>query len=608
MPYQRKSHFSRNECYHLRTRRSSALTRNRRTTNSPTRRQRQKRSMRTRRRRKMMGGTNEYIEVEMLQNPGYRGRFKSPQKIHCVSDGETIQLYKPLELLSKDLRQGLQQIDQNEKILTLNYTQNGIFKSKKVLRLQFNKSSEAESWKKKFKQLIEQPISQIDAKIRLIPYKELVFICKVGQGASGTVYKGKWTKKERNIPVALKKITVSPFNISKKDVYNEIIDEINREASTLANPDLEHPNIVKFYGMSITTIDNSQIFILCTELLDSSLNDMLDSQTLTLEQKLYISLEIAKGLNHLHAKDYVHRDLKPANVCVNYTKDKDLKITAVKIIDCGFSRKVYPNPGDRKMTACLGTPIYMAPELLVEGNTEYDESVDIYSFGIMLWAIMYERSPYSDDEYKLFDQFSLISKIRDEGNRPSDTPCFKTVEHNPTIPSAIKQLYKRCWVSVHDHYLLLRINGSEQHMINVSNAKTSAELAQNLKQTINLPGFSVRTATENNNTLRFEYNQQFSIKTSNQQIASALDIHPNFVYYSTVDRLTPQSFIKECETNIATLTSRPTAQELQQELQDIYNEELQKAEKGNEGKQSTDEKGQQVMKNIGTLYQKTEQQ
>ena len=103
------------------------------------------------------------------------------------------------------------------------------------------------------------------------------------------------------------------------------------------------------------------------------------------------------------------------------------------------------------------------------------------------------------------------SKIRDEGNRPSDTPRFKTVEHNPTIPSAIKQLYKRCWVSVHDHYLLLIINRSEQHMINVSNAKTPAELAQNLKQTINLPGFSVTTATENNNTL---IKRQFCIVAS----------------------------------------------------------------------------------------------
>ena len=221
-----------------------------------------------------------------------------------------------------------------------------------------------------------------------IPYDEIKIGDSIGTGVHGTVYSGYYGTTE----VALKVIRATD-NTEKTKIENEV--------HILSN--LRHPNIVTFYGVSKKIVyPGSSIieFYLCTEKLDYSLDTILhgtgtDSRRyrISLEQKLQISLEIANGLVYLHAErnNYVHRDLKPGNICVNCIPemiDDTLtvkNITAVKIIDCGASREVIRKGRNRSMTIGIGSPIYMAPELIKLSDTLsddgiYNESVDIYSF------------------------------------------------------------------------------------------------------------------------------------------------------------------------------------------------------------------------------------
>lgn len=89
------------------------------------------------------------------------------------------------------------------------------------------------------------------------------------------------------------------------------------------------------------------------------------------------------AVNYLHGKKIVHRDLKPENLMLEKENHWDLKV-----IDFGLSR-VFNK--DKKMNQRLGTPYYVAPEVL---KKKYDEKCDIWSIGIILHILLTGNPPF----------------------------------------------------------------------------------------------------------------------------------------------------------------------------------------------------------------------
>lgn len=98
-----------------------------------------------------------------------------------------------------------------------------------------------------------------------------------------------------------------------------------------------------------------------------------------------VGRQIAAGGAAMHAKGLIHRDLKPENVLIDPDQN-------VKLIDYGLSRHLEEN--GRTKTVC-GSPTYVAPEVIL--GKGYDHKIDSWSFGMVLFAMAFQTSPFPGD-------------------------------------------------------------------------------------------------------------------------------------------------------------------------------------------------------------------
>ncbi|PKY56110.1 kinase-like protein, partial [Rhizophagus irregularis] len=113
--------------------------------------------------------------------------------------------------------------------------------------------------------------------------------------------------------------------------------------------------------------------------------------------KLRMSLDIARGLNFLRTVEILHHDIRAENILI--TLHETAKLANFKSCHSLFTTTLNQNQNLERVRYC-------APELLeMAHNFKYDYNCEIYSFGILLWEIAEERTPY--------EQYNDIVKITD---------------------------------------------------------------------------------------------------------------------------------------------------------------------------------------------------
>ncbi|POI27285.1 hypothetical protein CIB84_008965, partial [Bambusicola thoracicus] len=167
---------------------------------------------------------------------------------------------------------------------------------------------------------------------------------------------------------------------------------------------LQHPNIVRFYDFWESCVKGKRCIVLVTELMTSGTLKTYLKRFKVMKPKVLRSWcrQILKGLLFLHTRTppIIHRDLKCDNIFITgptgSVKIGDLGLATLK--RASFAKSV------------IGTPEFMAPEMYEE---HYDESVDVYAFGMCMLEMATSEYPYSEcqNAAQIYRKVTCVSKL-----------------------------------------------------------------------------------------------------------------------------------------------------------------------------------------------------
>jgi serine/threonine protein kinase/tetratricopeptide (TPR) repeat protein len=231
---------------------------------------------------------------------------------------------------------------------------------------------------------------------------------KLGEGGMGVVYKAEDLNLGR--AVALKFL---PPDMTRDPAATERLVCEARAAAAL-----NHPNICTVHEIEVAA---EQAFLAMEYVEGESLECLLVSGQLELDDGLDIAVQVADGLAAAHERGITHRDIKPANILVT-------RKGRAKIMDFGLART---SRGTRHTKAgmIVGTPAYMSPEQVL--GESIDQRTDIWSLGVVLYEMVSGERPFKGDR----DRAVFYSILNTE-------PAAVSVAR-PEVPAALDDVIAR---------------------------------------------------------------------------------------------------------------------------------------------------------------------
>jgi len=258
-------------------------------------------------------------------------------------------------------------------------------------------------------------IALSDLQVPKVPYEDLKDMKQIGEGGFALVYKATW----KGQMVAVKQMTLErmdDFTCEPVSIL-QIFSEFRREVWLMSF--IRHPKLVSLFGICM------EPFCMIMEFMDAgSLYDFVRTK-LTWEEKYLLALDVAEGMAYLHSSvpPLIHRDLKSPNVLMQTQPHR----AVAKVADFGLSRALEFAP--QISGKVVDNPIWLPPEILEKKS--YDEKVDVYAFGVIMWEIATGQDFFGDITF-----MAELEKMIIRGDRP---PVPEDV------PPPYTTLLKQCW-------------------------------------------------------------------------------------------------------------------------------------------------------------------
>jgi serine/threonine protein kinase len=255
--------------------------------------------------------------------------------------------------------------------------------------------------------------TRTEDRICIGPY---VLIKKLGEGGMGQVWLAEQTAPVKR-QVGLKLI--------KGGLYDSaVIQRFESERQSLAV--MNHPAIAKVFDAG-STKDGQPYFVM--EYVEGSpITRYCDNKKLKIRERLELFIKVCEGVQHAHQKAIIHRDLKPSNVLVAEVDGKPVP----RIIDFGIAKAISLQPSaDQTMFtqvgAMIGTPGFISPEQADPSVQDVDTRTDVYSLGVILYALLTGMLPFDTDQWTKRPVDEVLRQLR-EDDPPSPSTKLDDVD------------------------------------------------------------------------------------------------------------------------------------------------------------------------------------
>lgn len=244
------------------------------------------------------------------------------------------------------------------------------------------------------------------------------------------------------------------IKLIKRDLIprgSERESKVHREINALKK--LSHPNIVrleevlqndKYVGIVLDYASGGELF-----------DYIFRHKHLKDQMALKLFAQLVSGVDYMHSKHIVHRDLKLENLLLDKHKN-------IVILDFGFVNSFLP--GNELMKTLCGLPCYAAPELVLKSEPYEARKVDVWSCGVILYAMLAGYLPFDDDPdnpegtniSKLYNYISTTELTFPEYVQPLPRNLLRNIlVPEPKRRYLLKQVRQHLWLAQHALFLLV---------------------------------------------------------------------------------------------------------------------------------------------------------
>jgi calcium/calmodulin-dependent protein kinase I len=229
---------------------------------------------------------------------------------------------------------------------------------------------------------------------------------QIGTGSSCTVYRA--VDLQTNESLACKRINKVKLVSQFRRELPKALERLKAEITLCMT--LNHECIVRV----VDVFEDDKNLDVLMEYIDGGelFDHIMERDDMNEIDAAFVVYQLLHALKYLHSCGAIHRDLKPENVMVcnmnsGEGEGRAKSLPRVKLIDFGLSTML--EPGQFKTRSRVGTPGYMAPEILIEHDNhggkdsetiEYDSAIDMFSLGVLAFVLLTGFMPYSQAEHK----------------------------------------------------------------------------------------------------------------------------------------------------------------------------------------------------------------
>ena len=201
---------------------------------------------------------------------------------------------------------------------------------------------------------------------------------EIGRGGMSTVYRAYVEDTEKEVALKLMRESL----IGDEQAQTRFIQEVQTVIG------LGHPAIAPILDYGLV---DGRLYLVMDYMAGGSVRQLLKTGPLSLAASMAILQQVALALDAAHAQNIIHRDVKPHNILLD-------EAGRAYLSDFGIARSM-DTDGPGKTITLIGTPEYVAPEQVVEG--QLTNKTDIYQLGVSLFQMLTGQLPFSGSSYQI---------------------------------------------------------------------------------------------------------------------------------------------------------------------------------------------------------------